>query len=72
MQLLQFTPSRLVRDPILRIAVFVIAAFLGTAGQQLQAAGDNHRMILLTDLLGEQDDSQMIIRLLMYANEMDI
>ncbi len=52
--------------------MFVIAAFLGTAGQQLQAAGDNHRMILLTDLLGEQDDSQMIIRLLMYANEMDI
>jgi hypothetical protein len=38
----------------------------------LHAAGGNHRMILLTDLLAEQDDSQMMVRLLMYANEMDI
>ena len=38
----------------------------------IHAAGGNHRMILLTDLLAEQDDSQMMVRLLMYANEMDI
>ena len=72
MQLPQITPLRFVRDQILRIILFVALALLETAGSRLEAAGDNHRMILLTDLLGEQDDSQMIVRLLMYANEMDI
>jgi hypothetical protein len=54
------------------IALVFAALLFGGAAQRLQAAGDNHRMILLTDLLGEPDDSQMIVRLLMYANEMDI
>jgi hypothetical protein len=51
--------------------IFAALAF-GTDGPRLRAAGDNHRMILITDLGGEQDDSQMIIRLLIYANEVDI
>jgi hypothetical protein len=55
------------------VAMLVFAAILfGSAPARLRGAGDNHRMILITDLEGEQDDSQMIIRLLMYANEMDI
>jgi hypothetical protein len=53
------------------VLVFAVLAF-GWEAPGLRAAEDNHRMILLTDLVGEQDDSQMIVRLLMYANEMDI
>ena len=51
----------------------VLAVALGGWGARPACAGEgNHRMILLTDLLGEQDDSQMLVRLLMYANEVDI
>jgi hypothetical protein len=58
---------------VFRKAALVVAALiLGPGMPRLRAAADNHRMILITDLVGEQDDSQMIIRLLMYANEVDI
>ena len=56
------------RGGIRALAALAIVA----GGVRLRADGDNHRMILITDLEGEPDDSQMIVRLLMYANEMDI
>ena len=57
----------------IRAAALVSAALaFGAQAPRLRAAGDNHRMILITDLEGEPDDSQMIVRLFMYANEMDI
>ena len=31
-----------------------------------------HRVVLLTDILNEADDSQTMVRLLMYSNELDI
>jgi hypothetical protein len=52
----------------------LLLAAAGLALKPLAGRADpeNHRMILLTDLEGEEDDSQMIVRLLMYANELDI
>jgi hypothetical protein len=48
------------------------ALLVGLAARPLDAAGQKHRMIILTDLLNEPDDSQTMVRLLMYANELDI
>jgi hypothetical protein len=33
---------------------------------------DRHRLVILTDMENEPDDSQTMVRLLMYANELDI
>ena len=55
----------------LRVAAMA-ALLAGAVVPRAAAAEAKHRMILLTDLLGEQDDSQMLVRLLVYANEMDI
>jgi len=55
-----------------KFALIFAALLSGVAAPRLCAGEENHRMILLTDLLGEQDDSQMLVRLLMYSNELDI
>jgi hypothetical protein len=60
------------RGKIWKVALLAIALAFRCDASRLCAAEDNHRMILITDLVGEQDDSQMIVRLLMYANELDI
>lgn len=62
-------PSALARS-LLPTALVAAAAL--AAAPRLPAADPRHRMILITDLLGEQDDSQMLVRLLMYSNELDI
>jgi hypothetical protein len=33
---------------------------------------DRHRLIILTNMENEPDDSQTMVKLLMYANEIDI
>jgi hypothetical protein len=60
------------RGGIQAAALVSAALAFGAQAPRLRAAGDNHRLILITDLEGEPDDSQMIVRLFMYANEMDI
>ena len=52
--------------------LLLAAGIVGLRPLSARADETNHRMILLTDLDGEPDDSQMLVRLLMYANEMDI
>src|ERR1035438_4842868 len=47
-------------------------ALAGSSAPPLAAAAARHRMIILTDMLNEPDDSQTMVRLLMYANEVDI
>src|ERR1035437_8968346 len=56
---------------ITTIALFVMA-LVGLSAVPLVAGSENHRMIILTDMLNEPDDSQTMVRLLMYANEVDI
>ena len=65
-------PPGLGRGRIWFLALACAASAFCPEEPRLRAVEDNHRMILITDLEGEQDDSQMIVRLLMYANEMDI
>ena len=56
----------------LAAAGLFVAALSGWSAPPLHAAPAKHRMIVLTDMLNEPDDSQTMVRLLMYANEMDI
>jgi hypothetical protein len=54
------------------IAVFVSAtATVGTVGVNLSAA-ERPRLLVLTDIGGDPDDQQSMIRLMLYSNEFDI
>jgi hypothetical protein len=63
-------PGHLLSSRFWVLATALLVLMLGSAPPL--SAQEKHRMILITDLLGEQDDSQMLVRLLVYANEMDI
>jgi hypothetical protein len=41
-------------------------------GQAVQAPVEKHRVVILTDMEADPDDTQSLIRLLLYANEIDI
>lgn len=51
-----------------RILCFFIAMVLTAGTMQAQ----NHRLLVLTDIEADPDDSQTLVRLLLYANQIDI
>ncbi len=53
------------------IALFLPVVLLLGIGPSLSAP-NKHRLIVFTDMSNEPDDSQTLVRLLMYANEVDI
>jgi len=72
-------PLRTLTRLVLPVAGLVASLLLPSAARADQTSGSattsakhKYRMIVLTDLDNEPDDSQMFIRLLMYANEVDI
>lgn len=55
------------------LTVFLLMGCSGSSIQQFQICElPKSRIIVLTDMLNEPDDSQTMVRLLLYANEMDI
>lgn len=66
--------SRLARSPTAWLALLLVAAFVAAPLAQAQNAhsADTPRLIVLTDIGNEPDDSMSMVRLLTYANEFDI
>ncbi len=56
------------------IAGLAVASFPAPEAEAFQSAKANkpHRLIVLTDIENEPDDTQSMVRLLLYANEIDI
>jgi hypothetical protein len=54
------------------IVLLVISTCLNLAAEHHRAAASRPRLAILTDIGGDPDDTQSLIRLLMYANEMNI
>ena len=50
---------------------FVCAAGMSQAGDPEQS-GKPHRLVVLTDIEADPDDTQSLVRLLLYSNEIDI
>lgn len=57
-----------------RCALLLIFALFGTAalGHQAGMAAERPRLVVLTDIGGDPDDQQSMIRLMLYANEFEI
>jgi hypothetical protein len=53
-------------------ALFIMALALATESQAAQPAISKPRLIVLTDIGGDPDDQQSLIRLMLYANEFEI
>ena len=51
---------------------FAIAAWILSFGSAVAFAADKPRLAILTDIGGDPDDQQSMIRLMVYANEFDI
>lgn len=58
----------------MRIVYFLIVAFsLSFCSQPtIEPVSKNHRVIVLTDMEADPDDTQSLVRLLLYSNEIDI
>ena len=57
----------------MRMRIGGILALLAIAGASLLAAGEARpRLIVLTDIGGDPDDQQSMVRLMAFANEFDI
>jgi hypothetical protein len=59
-----------------KILMFILSAFLlnllCVSGLYSQARTEKHRMIVLTDIEADPDDSQTMVRLLLYSNVIDL
>ncbi|HPE58382.1 MAG TPA: DUF1593 domain-containing protein [Bacteroidales bacterium] len=55
----------------IRISFFYLSLFL-LAGSNFVQAAEKHRMIVLSDIEADPDDSQTLVRLLLYSNQIDI
>lgn len=70
------------KHPAATLACILASALLGAcaatppqpaaAQQMAPAATDQHRVVILTDIEADPDDTQSLVRLLLYANEIDI
>jgi uncharacterized membrane protein len=58
--------------PVLWVCVFVIATMAGISAYGAGDRADKPRLIVLTDIGGDPDDQQSMVRLMVYANEFDI
>lgn len=65
------TPLRQIRVTRLFFAAIVVVTFVSTLFTSAYAS-DNTRMIVLTDIEADPDDTQTLVRLLVYANVIDI
>jgi hypothetical protein len=69
--------SRFARTPLLAVCIMCIAWVLTSAMSVAQpsaqkAPPEKPRVIILTDVLNEPDDTQSLIRALLYSNDIDI
>lgn len=55
----------------IRISFFYLSLFL-LVGSNFVEAAEKQRMIVLTDIEADPDDSQTLVRLLLYSNQIDI
>ena len=62
------TFARFARSCSLQTALILVATCTAT----LAGAGPRHRLLVLTDIGGDPDDQQSMVRLLLYANDFDI
>lgn len=60
--------TRLARFSLLQMTLVLIA----TCTAVFANAGHRHRLLVLTDIGGDPDDQQSMVRLLLYANEFDL
>ncbi len=60
------------RQYILKSTLCTLLFVLTLNGYGSQIATSKHRIIVLTDMLNEADDSQTLVHLLVYANKIDI
>ncbi len=56
----------------MRLILFVVIALLLYMQHVIAREIQNHRVIVLTDIEADPDDTQSLIRLLLYSNEVDI
>jgi hypothetical protein len=67
--------KKFLSTPVLSGIFAFMAIFLGHAslwGQRAAAPDDKQRLIVLTDIEADPDDSQTMVRLLLYSNQIDI
>ena len=60
------------RQYVLKSAIYILLPVLSSTVYSSEIATSKYRIIVLTDMLNEADDSQTMVRLLVYSNKMDI
>jgi hypothetical protein len=55
-----------------RLLAFLVALVVASASLTLASAQSNPRLIILTDIGGDPDDQQAMVRLMLYCNEFDV
>src|SRR5215216_6075195 len=66
-------PRSETRNLVLGCACVVLTLHLGSAAQaDDRPAPERRRVLVLTDIGNEPDDSQSMVRFLLYANEFDV
>ncbi|KHS64669.1 hypothetical protein RC77_19465 [Pectobacterium brasiliense] len=64
-------PKGIIRAPLMLLAL-VSTLLLPALGQAAEAVPENTRILILTDIGNEPDDSQSLVRFLLYSNEFDV
>lgn len=64
-------PKGIIRAPLMLLAL-VSTLLLPALGQAAEAVPEKTRILILTDIGNEPDDSQSLVRFLLYSNEFDV
>ncbi|WP_407072534.1 nucleoside hydrolase-like domain-containing protein [Pectobacterium brasiliense] len=64
-------PKGIIRAPLMLLAL-VSMLLLPALGQAAEAVPEKTRILILTDIGNEPDDSQSLVRFLLYSNEFDV
>jgi len=63
-------PNATLNVSIVNVVSCLVLGLIPASGAQVRS--QNHRLVILTDMGNEPDDSQTMVHLLMYSNEVDI
>ncbi|MDY4374240.1 DUF1593 domain-containing protein [Pectobacterium carotovorum] len=64
-------PKGIIRTPLMLLALMITLLF-PALGQAADAVPEKTRILILTDIGNEPDDSQSLVRFLLYSNEFDV